>query len=47
MKKKIKDLTEEEAKTICDKSLFCYKCPLNGSYKCVHSHVNDEREVDE
>ena len=28
MKKKIKDLTYEEAKKVCDKNK-CFKCPLN------------------
>ena len=29
MKKKIKDLTLEEAKVICEKHYGCNKCPLN------------------
>ena len=50
MKKKIKDLTLEEKKMICEKHETCEDCPLRlfqfhlGSYACAYE---SEVEVDE
>ena len=58
MKKKIKDLTEQEIKNICGEYLpkYCEKCPLSRptydecKYKYIHDlleHFEKEVEVDE
>lgn len=49
MKKKIKDLTEEERDKFCDKYLFhhCQDCPLEHYGECVYDLMRDEVEVDE
>ena len=52
MKKKIKDLTLEEVKTIC-KNNSCDECPLKdapcqeGYYALVNSELNQEIEVED
>lgn len=42
MKKKIKDLTYEEAKVICNKYDSCNKCPLNLNKKspCIPCYLD-------
>lgn len=46
MKKKIKDLTDEEIKSICDRHFFCHKCPLNHHIKCRYVDNNLDRKVE-
>lgn len=46
MKKKIKDLTVEEIKSICDRSPFCHKCPLKNHIKCCYIDTDLEREIE-
>ena len=52
MKKKIKDLTLEECRKICEKQRFCNGCPFYGhDNHCMYvgdaSHIDYEVEVDE
>lgn len=54
MKKKVRDLTEEELQSICDKQLLsCDNCPLSASdfygesYACAIELMKREVEIDE
>ena len=50
MKKKIKDLTLEEARKICNIQQWCNECPLFATYKCIeytNERYESEVEVDE
>ena len=50
MKKKIKDLTPEEARKICCKIDWCDSCPLFATHKCIEYTTEryvKEVEVDE
>ena len=55
MKKKIKDLTEEERKIICEKN-YCWECPLSTkdegddrliTVKCFADKLEEEVEIPE
>ena len=50
MKKKIKDLTFEESKKICEKEEMCCDCPLSYTAKCFQTLRDNEflleREVE-
>lgn len=47
IKKKIKDLTKEEAQKICDKHSVCIKCPLdiNSSKKCMNTIIQNYKKL--
>lgn len=47
MRKKIKDLTQDEAWSICNRNEWCADCPLFATHKCLEFE-NDkyEREVE-
>ena len=52
MKKKIKDLTDKERKTVCRKYAPCSNCPLSvidftGDGMCIKRLLESEVEVDE
>ena len=46
MKKKIKDLTKEETKRICDCHDWCHLCPLNDTFKCPNVDLSGEDEIE-
>lgn len=46
VKKKIKDLTEDDIFFICDNTDWCCDCPLRFSTKCVdYKSLNEDDEV--